>query len=111
MNPEDAMNAPGKSIESPDKAGTKSVRIRIRGRVQGVAYRASMARVAQGLGVAGWVRNRHDGSVEAVAAGPEAAVDALIDWAQRGPPAARVERIDVEVVAGEFVGFEQRPTV
>jgi acylphosphatase len=89
----------------------KTVRLVIRGRVQGVAYRASMAREARGLGVAGWVRNRHDGSVEAVASGPEAAVDALIGWAQRGPPAARVERIDVEAVAGEFVGFEQRPTV
>lgn len=88
----------------------KTVRLVIRGRVQGVAYRASMAREADSLGVTGWVRNRHDGSVEAVASGPEAAVDALIEWAQRGPPAARVARIDVEAAAGEFVGFEQRPT-
>lgn len=89
----------------------KTIRLVIRGRVQGVGYRASMAREAHRVGVAGWVRNRHDGSVEAVASGPEAAVDALLEWAQSGPPAARVARIDVEDATGEFTGFEQRPTV
>ena len=88
----------------------KTIRLVIRGRVQGVGYRAWMAREAHRLGVAGWVRNRHDGSVEAVAAGPDDAVDVLLEWAQRGPPAARVARIDVEDATGDFVGFEQRPT-
>ena len=89
----------------------RAVQVVVTGRVQGVGFRWSALDRATAFGVAGWVRNLHDGSVEAVASGPEAAVDALIDWAQRGPPAARVERIDVEAVAGEFVGFEQRPTV
>lgn len=87
--------------------------LRITGRVQGVGYRWSMAQQAQALGITGWVRNRRDGSVEALACGPADVVQALIEWAQRGPVMARVEGVAVtEVEGGEALGgFEQRETV
>lgn len=76
-------------------AETVSRQIRVSGRVQGVGYRAALREVAERLGVAGWVRNRADGSVEAVAHGRAEAVDALVDWARRGPPGSRV--LDVQI--------------
>lgn len=88
--------------------------LRITGRVQGVGYRWNMAQQAQALGLRGWVRNRRDGSVEALASGPAAAVQALIEWAQRGPAMARVDAVEVREVLGsaeELTGFEQRETV
>lgn len=69
------------------------VRFFVAGRVQGVGFRNFIAREAGALGLAGWVRNRSDGSVEALAAGPEATVAALLAAAQRGPSAARVDRL------------------
>lgn len=82
------------------------------GRVQGVGYRFSMAQEAARLGVCGWVRNRHDGGVEAVVVGTPATVAAIIVWARGGPSAARVDQIMVELVAERpYDGFEQRPTV
>lgn len=62
--------------------------------VQGVYYRKSMVEAAQRLGVQGWVRNRADGSVEALVAGQQQAVQALIDWSHQGPPAARVDSVE-----------------
>lgn len=73
--------------------GQKALRLLVFGRVQGVAFRAAMQREAAALGVRGWVRNRSDGSVEAVIAGAVADVDRLLDWAGRGPPSARVDRL------------------
>lgn len=82
----------------------------IRGRVQGVGYRASLTREAERLGLTGWVRNRLDGSVEAVVAGDAGAVEQLLAWARRGPPAAQVLAVEVTPAQGEFSGFEPRPT-
>lgn len=87
--------------------------LRITGRVQGVCYRASMTEEATRLGLQGWVRNRQDGSVEALAQGPASAVQALIDWAHQGPRMARVDEVLVtELEAGvTHSGFAQRETV
>lgn len=97
---------------SPD--GTATRLLRITGRVQGVGYRWNMAREAQRLGLAGWVRNRSDGSVEALAHGAALAVQALIEWAQQGPDLARVEGVAVTEAAwpeAEGGGFVQRETL
>jgi acylphosphatase len=88
--------------------------LRISGRVQGVGYRDALRSEALANGVAGWVRNRRDGTVEAVLRGAPEAVDAVLAWARRGPPAARVAAIDVLEVSGEFdrphCGFNCLPT-
>ena len=86
-------------------------RLEVRGRVQGVGYRYSMVEAAERLGVTGWVRNRSDGSVEAVVQGPAQAVDAVIAWARQGPRSAAVQSVEVEDADGHFVSFESRPTV
>jgi len=62
----------------------------VRGRVQGVGYRDSMVDAATALGVVGWVRNRGDGTVEALVQGDADAVERILTWCRRGPPAARV---------------------
>ncbi len=86
----------------------KTLHLDIEGRVQGVWFRESMRSEAERLGVTGWVRNRPDGSVEAVVQGPDAAVDALVEWAHRGPPRAQVARVVLTEAAGHFRGFEKR---
>jgi acylphosphatase len=90
-----------------------SFRLRVTGRVQGVGFRYAMQSEAARRGLSGWVRNRRDGSVEALVQGEAGAVDAFVDWARRGPPGARVDALRSEAAAGEppQAGFELRPTL
>jgi acylphosphatase len=88
----------------------RSVHLNISGRVQGVYYRASMVQEAQRLGLTGWVMNRSDGSVEAVAEGWQAKIEELIAWCRQGPPGARVFAVEAQWQNPEnkFVGFAIR---
>jgi len=86
-------------------------RLNISGQVQGVGFRYAMCDEAARLGVAGWVRNRRNGTVEAVVEGPAAALEAIIAWARRGPPGARVSAVAIEEMDGEFSSFELHSTV
>ena len=82
----------------------------ISGRVQGVGFRFSLAEQARRRGVTGWVRNRRDGTVEAVLDGAPEAVETVLGWARRGPRGASVTGVSVDETAGEFARFELRPT-
>jgi acylphosphatase len=89
----------------------RTVQVRIEGRVQGVGYRAFVEMEAHELGLAGWVRNRRDGSVEAVFQGAEEAVDEMLQRCRLGPPSAIVDRVEtIGKGVGAFHGFEVRPT-
>jgi acylphosphatase len=85
----------------------KQAHLIVHGRVQGVFFRESTRREAARLGLTGSVRNRPDGSVEVVAVGDEEALTQLIAWAHRGPPAARVDRVELtwDPAPGEFPDF------
>jgi len=86
-------------------------RLVIRGWVQGVWFRESMRREAEALGVAGWVRNRTDGTVEALVEGTPEAVDAIVRWAHRGPETAEVIAVEhATVPVQNLAGFEKRAT-
>ena len=69
-----------------------------------------LQREAQRHGVTGWVRNRIDSSVEAIVQGPAEAVEAVIDWARRGPSSARVTDLEIRDADGAYTDFEQKPT-
>ena len=88
--------------------------VRVEGRVQGVGFREACVHEARSLGIAGWVRNRPDGSVEALLQGPAEAVARMLDWLHRGPPAARVTRVQASPAAPPIDHaphrFERRPT-
>ena len=83
--------------------------LHVSGRVQGVGYRHFLSRAAFELQVTGWVRNRHDGSVEAVVCGSMEAVHALIERARRGPLHATVDACRVTDTHGTFTRFETLP--
>jgi acylphosphatase len=87
-----------------------TLHLRIFGRVQGVGFRYYTKVEARRRGVSGWVRNRSDGSVEAMVHGPQGAVDGLVEWARRGPPKAKVDDLQVSESAGTYEDFEMRPT-
>ncbi|MEW6335113.1 MAG: acylphosphatase [Thermodesulfobacteriota bacterium] len=86
----------------------KRYHVRIRGRVQGVFFRANTHAKASSLGLGGWVRNMPDGRVEAVFEGEEAAAEAMRQWCRTGTPPARVDGLEAEEESptGEFTSFE-----
>ena len=88
--------------------------LRISGRVQGVGFRYALAAEAQAGGIYGWVRNRRDGTVEAVLQGDSQAIEKIVAWARHGPPAAQVTQVNSEAAQGEFdrpyAAFGQLPT-
>ena len=89
-----------------------AVRVRIAGRVQGVWYRGWAIDEAEARGLRGWVRNRRDGSVEALFVGAQRQVEAMIEACRHGPPAARVDQVVREPAADDgSTGFRQAPTV
>jgi acylphosphatase len=85
----------------------KCIHVYIKGRVQGVFFRAETQRTAKGLKLTGWVRNMADGRVEAVLEGEHTNIDKMIAWCHIGPPAARVEKVltEEEPYTGEFKDF------
>ncbi len=87
-----------------------TVRVTVSGRVQGVGFRYHLQDAANRAGIDGWCRNRHDGTVEAVFAGPRAAVDTVVAWCRQGPPHAYVEDLllEQEVEAYDTPGFRIR---
>lgn len=90
----------------------KAVKVIVSGKVQGVGFRSFLSTLAEKIGVNGWVRNRTNGTVEAMFQGEEAFVDAMLRKCKEGPPRARILRMDVEE-AKDIVdkGFKQLPTV
>jgi acylphosphatase len=97
---------------SPPTSGARRLRAVVRGRVQGVGFRASAEHEARRLGLAGWVRNLPDSGVELEAEGPEAALDDLLAFLRQGPRMARVDAVDVEWLpaAGLARPFQVRST-
>lgn len=87
--------------------------LRITGVVQGVGYRASFEDQARALRLSGWVRNRTDGSVEAVVRGDAEAVEQIVAWSKRGPRAARVSNVavtDMDDASVQAARFDVLPT-
>jgi len=99
----------------PNRPAAAPVHLSIRGLVQGVGFRDALSLQALERGVDGWVRNRRDGSVEAVIQGDPQPVEALVRWARHGPPGARVDRLDsrpahAEEAAAIEPGFRRLPS-
>jgi acylphosphatase len=89
----------------------KAVQVRITGAVQGVGFRAWATAAARSRGLSGWVRNRRDGSVEAVICGDDDKVADMLAYFWQGPPASRVERVESETATTPMqLGFRQLPT-
>ncbi|MEO6024867.1 MAG: acylphosphatase [Burkholderiales bacterium] len=85
--------------------------LRIHGIVQGIGFRVAMYRAAVKQEITGWVRNRADGTVEAVIQGHDKDVAEFLAWVRKGPPGAKVDRVEVKLGDGIFPDFNQLPTV
>jgi acylphosphatase len=89
----------------------KALSVRITGLVQGVGFRAWAEQAARSRGIKGWIRNRRDGSVEALIAGADDKVDEMVGYLWVGPEASRVERVTAEPAAEPMqLGFRTLPT-
>jgi acylphosphatase len=89
----------------------RTLNVRIKGLVQGVGYRAWTEQAARARGLSGWVRNRRDGSVEAVISGPDEQVNEMLAYFWQGPANSRVERVDAEPAPAPMqLGFRVLPT-
>ncbi|MGE5129500.1 MAG: acylphosphatase [Sphingomonadaceae bacterium] len=92
-----------------------TLRVSIVGLVQGVGYRDGLRIEAERLGVTGWVRNRRDGTVEAVIRGRRETLEALLDWARIGPASARVDEVTIQeapiALQRDYPAFERLPTI
>lgn len=107
------MGAGEPTAAAEGQSGSRTVRVVVTGRVQGVGYRGWTVERARTAGLVGWVRNRRDGSVEALFHGPAAAVAAMVEACHLGPSAAQVRRVEVSEAtaeAGDLHAFDQRPT-
>ncbi|KAJ4908869.1 acylphosphatase family [Raphanus sativus] len=110
--PLSSMSSQAESGAPQQSDCSKTVRMVIKGRVQGVCYRNWTVENAEQLGIKGWVRNRRDGSVEAVFSGPTEAVEEMQQRCRRGPPAAMVTGLEAFPSTEEpETGFEYRSTV
>jgi acylphosphatase len=89
---------------------TEARRVVVTGVVQGVGFRYAMLAQARFHGVTGWVRNRRDGSVEALVAGDGEQLAAILAWCRHGPAGASVDQVMVEIASGEFTAFDLLPT-
>jgi acylphosphatase len=95
-----------------DRSEITTLRLRIEGFVQAVGYRNFVIGEARKLSLDGWVRNRSDGSVEALASGNTGVVEAFVSICMRGPPGARVENVDLHKADPPAErGFHRRPSV
>ncbi len=101
------MAAPVGAVTSTIFSMSARVHAVVTGRVQAVGFRDFVRREAGAMGLGGWVRNRHDGSVEVVAEGSEEALERFLGSLRRGPPLARVDAVDArrEAARGDFDGF------
>jgi acylphosphatase len=99
------------------KEGRMEEKIRVHaiisGRVQGVCFRLETQQAAEQCGVFGWVRNRREGTVEAVFEGTQEQVNSILEWCKKGPPISKVNKIDIhrEPYTGEFKDFTITLTV
>ncbi len=88
--------------------GKQRARVVVSGRVQGVFFRMKTKQFADGIGVSGWVRNKKDGTVEAVFEGDDYLVEKAVEWCRQGPPLSKVEHLDVvwEAYTNTFTSFD-----